>query len=88
MPLKWQRLTTGAHEGRKNIPSPNKATTSSETQERSVRSGITAPKVFKNGRESLWGATLNKPVPRLIRMFVGDFLCPTLRAKVSLLYGF
>ena len=67
MPSKWQRLTTGAHEGRENIPSPNWTTTSSETQGRSVRSGITVPEVFKDGWESLWGATLKKPVPRLIR---------------------
>ena len=88
MPSKWQRLRTGAHEGRENIPSPNWTTTSSETQGRSVRSGITVPEVFKDGRESLWGATLNKPVPRLIRMLVSDFLCPTLRAEVSLSHGF
>ena len=88
MPFKWQRLTTGAHEGRENIRSPHWTTTSSETQGRTVRSGITVPEVFKNGRESLWGATLNKPVPRLIRMFVGDFLCPTLRAEVSFSHGF
>ena len=89
MPLKWQRLTTGAHEGRENIRSPNQTTTSSETQGRSVRSGITAPDVFKNGRERASGVLLlTKPVPRLIRMFVGDFLCPTLRAEVSLSHGF
>ena len=87
MPLKWQRLTTGAHEGRENIRSPNQATTSLETQGRPVRSGITAPKVFKNGRESLCMGCY-KPVSRFIRMFVGDFLCPTLRAKVSLLHCF
>ena len=29
-------------------------------------------KVFKNGRESPWDATLNKPVPRLIGMLVSD----------------
>ena len=34
-----------------------------ETQGRSVGSGITAVKVFKNGGESPWDATLNKPVP-------------------------
>ena len=29
-------------------------------------------KVFKNGRESPWGATLIEPVPRLIRILVSD----------------
>ena len=29
-------------------------------------------KVFKNRRESRWNATLNEPVPRLIRRFVWD----------------
>ena len=30
--------------------------------------------VFKNGRESLWDATLlNKPVPQLIRILVSDW---------------
>ena len=43
-----------------------------ETQGRSVGSGIMVAKVFKNGEESLWDATLNKPVPRRIRMFVRD----------------
>ena len=55
---------------------------SSETQCRSVESGKTATKVFKTGRESLWNATLNQPVPRLIRRLVCDLaktiiLCPT-----------
>ena len=41
-----------------------------ETQGRSVGSGKTAVKVFKNGRESVWDATLKEPVPRLIRTLV------------------
>ena len=43
------------------------------SSERSVRSGKTAAKVFKYGRESPWDATLNKPVPLLIRMLVCDW---------------
>ena len=50
------------------------ASTSSETQGLSVGSGYTAAKFFKNGRESLSDATLNKPVPRLIRMLVSDWV--------------
>ena len=54
---------------------------SSETQGRSVGSGITEAKVFKNGRTSPCDATLNEPVPRLIRILVCDWaqkiiLCP------------
>ena len=41
-----------------------------ETQRRSVATGKTAVKVFKNVRESPWDAILNEPVPRLIRMTV------------------
>ena len=56
-------------------------TTSSETQDRSVGSGKTAAKIFKNERKSLWDAILKERVPRLIRMLVSDwaqkiFLCP------------
>ena len=41
----------------------------------------TVAKVFKNGRESLWDASLNEPFLRLIRILVSDwahkmFLCP------------
>ena len=43
---------------------------SSETQGRSVGSGKTASKVFKKAGESPWDATLNDPVPQLIRMLV------------------
>ena len=54
---------------------------SSETQGRSVGSGKTEAKVFKNGWKSPWDATLNEPVPRLIRILVCDWaqkiiLCP------------
>ena len=54
---------------------------SSETQGRSVGSGKTEAKVFKNGRKSPWDAILNEPVPRLIRILVCDWaqkiiLCP------------
>ena len=41
-----------------------------ETQERSVGWGKTVVKVFKKGEESPWDATLNEPVPRLIRMLI------------------
>ena len=37
-----------------------------ETQGQSVGSGIMGTKVYMNGEESPWDATLNKPVPRLI----------------------
>ena len=40
-----------------------------ETQGRSVGSGKREAKVFKKGQESSWDATLNEPVPQLIRMF-------------------
>ena len=43
---------------------------SSETQGRSVGSGKTAAKVLKKARESPRDATLNDPVPQLIRMLV------------------
>ena len=54
---------------------------SSETQGRSAGSGKTEAKVFKNGQESPWDATLNEPVPQLIRILVCDWaqkiiLCP------------
>ena len=45
----------------------------SETQGRSVGSGKTEAKVFKNGRKSPRDATLNEPVPRLIRILVCDW---------------
>ena len=58
-----------------------------ETQGQSVGSRIMVAKVFKNGEESPWDATLNKPVPRLIRMFVHDwFFLPNQRpASITLL---
>lgn len=43
-----------------------------ETQEWSVGLGKTVAKVFKNGWERPWDATLNKSVPQIIRMFVSD----------------
>ena len=43
-----------------------------ETQGRSVETGKTASKVFKNGRECRWDATLDEPVSRLIRIVVCD----------------
>ena len=43
-----------------------------ETQGRSVETGKTASKVFKNGREFRWDATLDEPVSRLIRIVVCD----------------
>ena len=54
---------------------------SSETQGRSVGSGKPEAKVFKSGRKSPWNATLNEPVPLLIRILVCDraqkiILCP------------
>lgn len=53
---------------------------SSETQKKSVGLGKTGAKVFKDGRESSWDATLKKPVPRLIRMLVSDrFFVPKQR---------
>ena len=45
----------------------------SETQGRSVGSGKTEAKVFKNGHKSPRDATLNEPVPRLIRILVCDW---------------
>ena len=44
-----------------------------ETQWGSARCGKAAVKVFKNGRDHPWDATVNKPVPRLIRMLVSDW---------------
>ena len=36
-----------------------------------------AAKVYKNGRENPWDATLEEPVPLLIGMLVSDcILCP------------
>ena len=43
-----------------------------ETQGRSVESGKTASKVFKNGRDYRWDATLDEPVSRLIGIIVCD----------------
>ena len=37
-----------------------------ETQGQSVGSGIMGTKVYMNGGESPWDATLNKPVPQLV----------------------
>ena len=52
-------------------------------QGRSFGSGkLAVVDVFKNGQESLWDATLNKPLPQLIRILISDwaqkiyFLCP------------
>ena len=64
MPLKWQRLLTGAHEGRENIRSPNWTTTSSETQGLSV----TVPEVSRTG-ERASGVLL------LINQFHDSFEC-------------
>lgn len=44
----------------------------SDTQGRSAGPGKRRAKVFKNGRESHWEATLNEPVPRHNRMLVSD----------------
>lgn len=42
--------------------------------------------VFNNGRESLWDAILNKPVPQLIRILVSDFVPNGRPASIGLLY--
>ena len=39
---------------------------SAETQGRSVESGKTAAKVFKNGQERPWDTALNEPDPRIL----------------------
>lgn len=48
-------------------------TPSLETQWGSARCGKAAAKVFKNGRDHPWDATVNKPVSRLIWMLVSDW---------------
>ena len=44
--------------------------------------------VFNNGRESLWDATLNKPVPQLIRILISDwaqkYFCAQSEASIYL----
>ena len=45
----------------------------SETNGQSIRSGKTAAKVFKNGQDRPWDATLKEPVPQLSRLLVSDW---------------
>ena len=49
-----------------------------ETQGRSVESGKTAAKVFKNGRECRWDTTLDEPVSRLFGIIVCDLVQKTI----------
>lgn len=45
----------------------------SQTNGQSIRSGKTAAKVFKNGQDRPWDATLKEPVPQLSRLLVSDW---------------
>ena len=71
----WQGTRTWNHWDGTDIQS------FSVSQGKSFGSGkLEVVDVFKNGRESLWDATLNKPVPQLILILVSDwaqkiFLC-------------